>query len=49
LVINQAQLDLPRQEGFSYKRIEEHKPESISTQSEIADMYEVKISMGFKL
>ena len=27
LVINQAQLDLPRQKGFSNKRIEEHKQE----------------------
>jgi hypothetical protein len=28
LVINQAQLDWPRQEGFSCKRIKEHKQES---------------------
>ena len=34
LVINQAQLDWPRQEGFSYKRIKEHKQERINTQSD---------------
>ena len=49
LVINQAQLDWPRQEGFSCKRIEEHKQERVNTQSEIADGYEEKIKMGFKL
>ena len=49
LVINQAQLDWPRQEDFSYKRIEEHKQERINTQSKIADVYEAKIKMGFKL
>ena len=38
LVINQAQLNWPRQEGFSYKRIEEHKQEGINTQSDIANM-----------
>ena len=48
LVINQAQLDWPRQEGFSCKRIEEHKQERINTQSEITDVYEVKIKVGFK-
>ena len=42
LVINQAQLDWPRQEGFSYKRIEEHKQEGINAQSEIANMNEAK-------
>ena len=31
LVINQAQLDWHRQEGFSCKRIEEHKQERINT------------------
>jgi hypothetical protein len=31
LVINQAQLDWPRQEGFSCKRIEEHKQEGKNT------------------
>ena len=30
LVINQAQLDWPRQEGFSCKRIEEHKQEDVN-------------------
>ena len=34
LVINQAQLDWPRREGFSCKRIEEHKQERVNTQSE---------------
>ena len=34
LVINQAQLDWPRQEGFSYKWIEEHKQEKVNTQSD---------------
>ena len=46
LVINQAQLDWPRQKGFSYKRIEEHKQERINMQSEIADVYEAKIKVG---
>ena len=48
LVINQAQLDWPRQEGFSCKRIEEHKQERINTQSKIADVYKEKIKVGFK-
>jgi len=43
LVINQAQLDCPRQEGFSCKRIEEHEQESINAQSEIASMNEAKV------
>ena len=43
LVINQAQLDWPRQKDFSYKRIEEHKQESINAQSEIASMNEAKV------
>ena len=41
LVINQTQLDWPRQEGFSCKRIEEHKQEDVNTQSDIANMNEV--------
>ena len=41
LVINQAQLDWPRREGFSCKRIEEHKQEDVNTQSDIANMNEV--------
>ena len=49
LVINQAQLDWPRQEGFFYKRIKEHKQERVNTQSEIVDVYEAKIKMGLKL
>ena len=48
LVINQAQLDWPRREGFSCKRIEEHEQERINSQSEITDVYEAKINMGFK-
>ena len=40
LVINQAQLDCPRREGFSCKRIEEHKQEDVNTQSDIANMNE---------
>ena len=42
LVINQAQLDWSLQEGFSCKRIEEHKQECINAQSEIANMNEAK-------
>ena len=48
LVINQAQLDWPHREGISCKQIEEHKQERINTQSEIADVYEAKIKVGFK-
>ena len=48
LVINQAQLDWPRREGFSCKRIEEHKQESRNTQSKIANINEARINMGFK-
>jgi hypothetical protein len=48
LVINQAQLDWPRQEGFSCKRIEEHKQEGKNTQSEIANMNDANINIGFK-
>ena len=40
LVINQAQLDWPRWEGFSCKWIEEHKQENVNTQSDIANMNE---------
>ena len=46
LVINQPQLDWPRQEDFSCKRIEEHKQERINKQYEIADVYEAKIKVG---
>jgi hypothetical protein len=35
--------------AFPCKGIEEHKQERINTQSEIANMYEAKINMGFKL
>jgi uncharacterized protein (UPF0335 family) len=41
-------IDLAKK-AFPCKRIEEHKQESISAQSEIADVYEAKTSMGFKL
>ena len=43
LVINQEQLDWPRQEGFFYKRIEEHKQESVNAQSEIVNVNEAKV------
>jgi hypothetical protein len=48
LVINQTQLDWPRQEGFSCKQIEEHKQERVNLQSKIADVYEAKNKIGFK-
>ena len=41
LVINQAQFDWPRREGFSYKWIEVHKQEDVNTQSDITNMNEV--------
>jgi hypothetical protein len=34
---------------FPCKRIEEHKQERITMQSKIADMYEAKMNMWFKL
>ena len=40
LVINKAQLDWPRQEGFSCKRIKGHKQEDINTQSDITNINE---------
>ena len=40
LVINQAQLDWPRREGFFYMQIEEHKQEDVNMQSDIANMNE---------
>ena len=49
LFINQAQLGWPRREGFSCNWIEEHKQERVNMQYEIADVYETKIKMGFKL
>ena len=49
MVINQAQLDWPRQEGFSCKQIEEHKQEKVNLQSEIVDVYEANKEMEFKL
>ena len=39
LVINQAQLDWPRREGFSCQQIEEHKQEDVNT-PDIANMNE---------
>ena len=41
-------IDLAKK-AFSCKRIEEHKQKRVNTQSEIADMDEAKIKMGFKL
>ena len=38
LVINQAQLDWSRREGFFCKRIEKHKQEEVNTQSDIVNM-----------
>jgi ADP-ribose pyrophosphatase YjhB (NUDIX family) len=35
--------------AFPYKQIEEHRQERINTQSEIADLYEANMNMGFKL
>ena len=49
LVINQPQLNWPRQENFSCKRIGEHKQERVNTKSEMTDVYEAKTKMGFKL
>ena len=49
LVINQAQLDWPHQEGFSYKRIKEHKQERVNTQFEITYVYEAMNKMEFEL
>ena len=46
LVINQAQLDLPRREGFSCKQIEGHKQEDVNMQSEIANMDEANHKRG---
>jgi hypothetical protein len=42
-LINLAKKDFP------CKPIKEHKEERINTQSEIADVYEAKMNMGFKL
>jgi len=38
-------IDLAKKAFSSYKRIEEHKQESINTQSEIADMNDANIQM----
>jgi len=48
MVVNQAQLDWPRQEGCSCRRIEEHKQESINTQPEITDTNDTNIQWGFQ-
>jgi hypothetical protein len=37
------------QKALPCKRIKEHKQERINTQSEIADVYEAKMNIGFKL
>jgi hypothetical protein len=34
---------------LSCKQVEEHKQERVNSQSEIADVYEAKNKMGFKL
>ena len=47
LVINQAQLDWPRREGFPCKRIKEYKQESVNTQSKIAYVNEARMNMVF--
>ena len=41
-----AQLDWPRREGFSCKRIEGHKQEDVNTQSDIANMDEANQKKG---
>ena len=41
--------DWLRQEGFPCKRIEEHKQESVNTQSEIVDVNEARMNMVFKI
>jgi hypothetical protein len=41
-------IDLAKK-AFPCKRIEEHKQERINTQSKIADVYEAKINMRFKI
>ena len=43
---SQAQLDWPRREGFSCKRIEGHKQEDVNTQSDIANMDEANQKKG---
>jgi len=48
LVIKQAQLDSPRQEGHSCKQIDEHKQEGINTQSKIANMNDANINGVFE-
>ena len=48
LVINQAQLDWPRQKGFSCKRIEKHKQEDVNTQSDYCKYEWSKSKEGFK-
>jgi hypothetical protein len=41
-------IDLTKK-AFSCKRIKEHKQERVNLQCEIADVYEAKNKMGFKL
>jgi hypothetical protein len=41
-------IDLAKK-AFPYKRIKEHKQERMNKQSEIADMFEAKMNMRFKL
>jgi uncharacterized protein (UPF0335 family) len=48
LSTKQNSIDLSKK-AFPCKRIEEHKQERRNTQSEITDVYEAKMNMGFKL
>ena len=48
LVINQAQLDWPRREGFSCKQIEEHEQEDVNTQFDNCKYGWSKTQEGFK-
>ena len=48
LVINQAQLDWPRQEGFCCKRIKEHKDERVNTQFDNCKYEWSESQEGFK-
>ena len=48
LVINQAQLDWPRRDGFSCKRIEEHEQEDVNTQSDNCKYGWSESQEGFK-
>jgi len=47
LVINQVQLNLAKK--TFHASVEEHKQEKVNTKSKIADVYEAKNKMWFKL